>query len=392
MPRGQGNFGSASTGDWVSAAGEIIGSPWVRFRLVGRRAWTLVACAALLAAVAMGCDSSSSDETACTDAPDDGRELTFRATPEPSAAEMSETVEILCRRVRATGIEPASVHAQGADTIEITVPEDEANRAAAQLGNPASLYIYDWEPNVIPNPAAKDPAETPFPRIYDAAQLASRQAPECFKDLCSTDGPTFYLFDRPTKEWLSGPVPTESALASDPASAPPPERREAVTVPRGIRVIQAESPTGEVVSDPNESGWYVIRDRPELTNAEITRPEQNFDPLTNQPNLTFEFTEEGQEAFSVLTGRVAERGREAAPPSAADNPALAAAYSDHFAIVIDDAIAARPIVNSVENPSGIDARVGASISAPGDLQETRDLAEYLKIPAPPVSLTLVSGP
>ena len=61
----------------------------------------------------------------------------------------------------------------------------------------------------------------------------------------------------------------------------------------------------------------------------------------------------------------------------AGNAQLASSYSGHFAVVLDDEIVSRPIINFVENPAGIDGRTGAQISGIGDLNEAQDLANFL---------------
>ena len=40
------------------------------------------------------------------------------------------------------------------------------------------------------------------------------------------------------------------------------------------------------------SPQFVLKDRPALNGTEITNPQQQFDPTTNQPNVTFDFTGE----------------------------------------------------------------------------------------------------
>ena len=59
-------------------------------------------------------------------------------------------------------------------------------------------------------------------------------------------------------------------------------------------------------------------------------------------------------------------------------------------MVLDDDIVSRPIINFVENPTGIDGRTGAQISGIGDLNEAQDLANFLKIGALPIELKLIS--
>ena len=72
-------------------------------------------------------------------------------------------------------------------------------------------------------------------------------------------------------------------------------------------------------------------------------------------------------AIDVASGKhpLAERGLNSAPPGIAGNSAAAAQYSGHFAVVLDEEVVSRPIINFVDNPSGIDGRTGAQIEGSG---------------------------
>ncbi|HEX2129254.1 MAG TPA: protein translocase subunit SecF, partial [Solirubrobacterales bacterium] len=136
------------------------------------------------------------------------------------------------------------------------------------------------------------------------------------------------------------------------------------------------------------------RDAPGLSGDEIENPEQNFDQTTNQPNVTFDFTDEGREAFHEVTREIANRGLESyfeevgpGPPPSAE---VADQFSESFAIVLDNELVSRPIINFAENPDGIDGRTGAQISGLDSLQEAQDLAEVLRIGALPINLVLIS--
>ncbi|HMA26348.1 MAG TPA: protein translocase subunit SecF, partial [Solirubrobacterales bacterium] len=74
----------------------------------------------------------------------------------------------------------------------------------------------------------------------------------------------------------------------------------------------------------------------------------------------------------------------------AGNSQLADQYSGHFAVVLDQQIKSRPIVNFVDNPNGIDGRTGAEINGLTQ-QESQDLAQILQIGALPVDLTQISS-
>jgi SecD/SecF fusion protein len=330
-----------------------------------------------------------------------GTELIYQGRPTPQnptidGSDMDRSIEIIRERTDKLGVAEPEISRIGEDSVRVGLPDvQNADRAIAQVGDTAQMFFYDWEPNVIPNPNAPnaDPAESPFPRIYDAVQLAAQQKPECFEDNCTTTGPTYYLFDSQTKQLISGPEAVEADLLANLDNPPPPARREVIAVPQGTLVVRAEAQDGETLpEDPNatENRWFVIRDRPELSGDDIRNPEQASDPNTNQPNVTFDFTDEGRQAFSDVTKRIAERGLAEAPPGVAGNAQLASNYSGHFAVVLDDDIVSRPIINFVENPAGIDGRTGAQISGIGDIGEAQDLANFLKIGALPIELKLIS--
>ena len=134
----------------------------------------------------------------------------------------------------------------------------------------------------------------------------------------------------------------------------------------------------------------MLKDQPALNGNEIKDPEQDFDPNTNQPNVTFDFTDNGRQAFADVTRRIAERGAPERPARRRRNSPGRRPYSGHFAVVLDSEVKSRPIINFVENPTGIDGRTGAQISGIGDVQTAQDLARFLQIGALPVDLELIS--
>ena len=98
----------------------------------------------------------------------------------------------------------------------------------------------------------------------------------------------------------------------------------------------------------------------------------------------------GRQEFSDVTKAIAQRGLQNAPPGVAGNSAAADSYSGHFAVVLDTQIKSRPIVNFVDNPSGIDGRTGAEINGLS-FGEANDLAQILQIGALPVDLNQISS-
>jgi SecD/SecF fusion protein len=325
-----------------------------------------------------------------------GTELIYKATPTPKnptieQSDLDNAISIIRERTDTLGVSEPEITRVGSDEISVGLPNvSNADRAIEQVGTTAQLYLYDFNKDVIPPPTAKgtqDPTERPFNRLRDAVKFASKRKPECVKKLCTTTGPTYYLFDKNTFELLAGPVDRQKDLFTNLPAGTKPADGQVLSVPQGTVVLQKE-PQQTGAEPPNQ--WYVLKDQPEVSGDDITNPEANFDQA-NQPIVTFDFTDAGQTAFQNVTQRISQRAARQAPPQVAScvNPSIADQFSQTFAIVLDNQIRSRPFVNFCDNPDGIDGRTGAQISGL-TLQESQDLAETLKIGALPVNLSLES--
>jgi SecD/SecF fusion protein len=330
-----------------------------------------------------------------------GTELIFQAKPTPqnpsiSGDDMNRAIEIIRKRTDALGVSEPEISRIGSDSIRVGLPDvSNASQASQEVGQTAQLHMYDWEPNVIPNPVTtnKPRAERDFPRYYDAVKVASQQTPECFQNTCTTTGPRYYLFNKATHAYIAGPADNTRDLFNELPGQKQPPNSQILTVPQGTLVVKKEPDPGQsqqpdTVAGNNASAWWVIRDRPALSGTDITDPKPSFDQF-NQPIVTFNFTDKGKTEFSNVTKAIAQRGLQSAPPGVAGNSQLANQYSGHFAIVLDQDVKSRPIVNFVDNPNGIDARTGAEINGLS-LGESQDLAQILQIGALPVTLVPIS--
>jgi SecD/SecF fusion protein len=329
-----------------------------------------------------------------------GTELIFQARPTPQnptidGSDIDRAIEIIRKRTDAFGVSEPEISRVGSDSIRVGLPDvSNATTASEQVGQTAQLYFYDWEPNVIPNPAKTNVprSESSFGRLYDAVLLASQQQPNCFENKCTTAGPVYYLFNSQTHQYIAGPSEKQKDLYSELPGQQKPPNSVILTVPQGTVVVEKEGDNGNPAPDnPNDTAaqWFVIHDRPALSGTDITDPKPNFDQF-NQPTVTFNFTGNGREEFSNVTKAIAQRGLQNAPPGVAGNAQAASSYSGHFAIVLDQQIKSRPIVNFVENPNGIDGRTGAEIN--GLTQgESQNLAKILQFGALPVDLTQISS-
>jgi len=359
-----------------------------------------------------------------------GVELIYQGTPtnqveSVSGEDIERSIEIIRERIDKFGVAEPEVSRLGEDGIAVSLPDvSNAQRAIDQVGTTAQLFFYDWEPNLIGQEFAiagrpgAEPPEGPlekateeweaanrniakfenqqllysgaFPAAYNAVKLASEQKPVKDCTTCSTSRTRFYLFTKSEPhELIAGPEFAEKDLYVKPTGEKRPKKGIVMEVPAGT-VVVSELPSdrnGQVIED-GEPGWYALRDRPALSGLDITDPKQEFDEL-NQPNVSFGFTDEGQKAFQDVTRRIAQRGAARAIGPAASEEAEQ--LSGRFAVVLDNEVKTRPIINFADNPDGIDGRTGAQISGGfTSITDAQDLATVLQIGALPINLKLIS--
>ena len=359
-----------------------------------------------------------------------GLELVYEGQPTGTSTEVSgedieHSISIIEERINKLGVSEPEVARLGTKEITVSLPGvTDANRAAEQVGSTAQLYYYDWEPNligperVIGGAPGREPPEGPrkasekrweeagrnvtsadnkqliyagaYPTAYEAAQLASEQKPVEDCEECSVAKPRYYLFQKEEPhELIAGPELSKKDLYISPTGKKRPKDGIVVEVPAGT-VLVSEYPTDEEgkLDETADPGWFAIKDQPALSGNDITNPEQSYGP-NNEPIVTFEFTGSGREAFQDVTRKIAQRGQASAiGPVGAEE---AAALSGHFAVVLDNEVKTRPIINFAENPDGIDGRTGAQISGGfTGVQDAQDLATTLQIGALPINLKLIS--
>jgi SecD/SecF fusion protein len=363
-----------------------------------------------------------------------GLELVYQGQPTGTATSVSgqdieDSINIIEKRINKLGVSEPEVARLGNNEITVSLPGiTDANRAAEQVGTTAQLYFYDWEPNLIgPEHAigghpGQQPPKGPlrdskkrwkeaarntkstenkrliytgaYPTAYQAALLGAEQKSVENCGSCSVARPRYYLFERkPPHRLLAGPELTRRDLYISPTGKKLPRNGIVVEVPAGT-VLVSEYPTDESgkLDETAQPGWFAIRDKPALSGNDITEPKQSYQPTTNEPNVTFGFTEKGREAFQEVTRKIAQRGQaQAIGPVSGEQ---AAALSGHFAVVLDNEVKTRPIINFAENPDGIDGREGAEISGgfngSNGLEKAQELATTLQIGALPINLKLIS--
>jgi SecD/SecF fusion protein len=366
-----------------------------------------------------------------------GLQLVYEGQPTGTATEVSgedieDSINIIEKRINNLGVSEAEVARLGDKNITVGLPGvTDANRASEQVGTTAQLFFYDWEPNLLgqeriigghPGQAAPAAATKKlekeweeagrnvksfeskiliasgaYPNAYQAALLAAKQKPktkeECEK--CSVAKPRFYLFeDNSKRKLLAGPELSEKDLYETPTGETLSKNGTTVIeIPAGT-VLVSELPTDESgkLDETAQPGWFALNDEYALSGSEITEPKQEYTQGSGEPNVAFKFTDSGRENFQNVTRKIAQRGQSQSIGLAGAE--TAAASSGHFAVILDNEVQSRPIINYAENPDGIDGRQGAQISGgfSGEhgLETAQELATTLQIGALPIELHLIS--
>ncbi len=360
-----------------------------------------------------------------------GVELVYQGTPtgqvkEISGGDIDRSIEIIRERIDQLGVSEPEVSRLGETEISVSLPDvTNAERAIEQVGTTAQLFFYDWEPNLLGrekaiggHPGRQPPAgplkeakaewkaagrppkkqsnerlifSGAYPNAYGAVKLASEQEPVADCKTCSTTKPRYYLFaENKAHDLVAGPENKVEDLYIDVSGRKRAHKGEVIKVPVGTVVVseKPQNSDGEPIEGEKRKGWFALKDEPALSGTEITNPKQETDEF-GQPTVTFGFTDSGRQSFHDVTRSIAQRGQEQAIGLAGGEEAEA--LSGHFAVVLDDEVKTRPIINFAENPDGIDGRTGAQISGGfKDVFEAQDIATFLEIGALPVDLKLIS--
>jgi len=359
-----------------------------------------------------------------------GVQLVLQGRPTPQQptldnGSMEKAVDIIRSGCDQLGVSEIEVSRVGSDQIQVGIPgATSVGKATECATKPARLFFFDWEPNLIGREfligghPGREPPKGPlqdatkewqeagrlptkrenqqlivagaFPNEYAAVKLASEQKPKPDCPKCSSSA-TYYLFAKDKDHKLiDGPEYTKEDLYVTPSGRKRPENVGTVLkVPQGTIVV-SEKPSdanGQVLENA-EPGWFALKDDPALSGTEITSPKQETDE-SGAPNVTFKFTDSGRQNFQEVTRQIAQRG--AASAIGPSSEELAEQTSGHFAVVLDNEVKTRPIINFAQNPDGIDGRTGAQISGGfNSIEDAQDLASFLQRGALPINLNLIS--
>ncbi len=315
-----------------------------------------------------------------------GLEVTLQAVPPKdrklTGEDLDRSVSIMRDRVDRLGVAEPEIRKQGDDQITIQLPGVKDPAAAAKIiGKTAQLELFDLEANLVP-PSID--SRTRFPVETDSVYklLAGQQA------LTAGGGSDqFWLFDK-KKKLVAGPVTTRAAAL----------RKQGGKVPAGFKLLAVPPATVVVSCAPGEicptrAGgtiattrlWYLMRydppDVPEMTGADLrlSGTRQDFDPQTNEPIVSMQFTDAGAKKFAEITRREAQRGKLLTNTIGGGQPIF-----QHFAIVLDREIRSWPQIDWQQYPGGISGSNGAQITGNFTIGEAKDLALVLQTGALPV--------
>jgi SecD/SecF fusion protein len=355
-----------------------------------------------------------------------GIQLVLQGRPTPqqptidneSMTRAVDTIRNGCDQLGVSEIEVARV---GGDQIQVGIPgATSVGKATDCATKPARLFFYDWEPNLIgiehqvagtpgtTNQAAlarlskqwqaagRNPTGTinqqlvgsgALPTEWDAAQFAAQQKPVKNCSNCSQRATFFFFSKDKSHRLIDGPETVRSDLFVSPNGRKRPQNSGSVVrVPEGTLVVNQHPSDSSGLTLPNATpGWYAIKDNPAVAGTQITSPKQGYDSQTNQPNVTFGLSGDGQSKFRDVTRRIAERGLANAIPGQSSG-----ALSGSFAIVLDNVVESRPIVDFNQNPQGIDPSRGGVQITGLQLGEAQTLTDFLKRGALPIDLKVIS--
>jgi SecD/SecF fusion protein len=359
-----------------------------------------------------------------------GVQLVLQGRPTPQQptldnGSMEKAVDIIRSGCDQLGVSEIEVSRVGSDQIQVGIPgATSVGKATECATKPARLFFFDWEPNLIGREfligghPGKEPPKGPlaeatkewqeagrlptkrenqqlivagaFPSEYAAVKLASEQKPKPDCPKCSSSA-TYYLFAKDKDHKLiDGPEYTEEDLYVTPSGKKrSKDSGTVIKVPQGTIVVseKPQDANGQVLENA-EPGWFALKDDPALSGTEITSPKQETDEA-GAPNVTFKFTDSGRQNFQEVTRQIAQRG--AASAIGLSSEETAEATSGHFAVVLDNEVKTRPIINYAQNPDGIDGRTGAQISGGfNSIGDAQDLASFLQRGALPINLNLIS--
>jgi SecD/SecF fusion protein len=320
-----------------------------------------------------------------------GLEVVLKAHPPPGVklthAQQDRAKNIMEQRINKLGVNEPVVTTQGSDEIVIELAGvHNPDQALAIIGKTAQLEFYDLESDLVTPSIDVQGFPVATSTLYGL--LARVQATALAKGKAAQ----WYLFDQ-KKKLRAGPLPTRDAVLKK-HDGKLPKGWKAFAVPHHTVVIRCAASSGcpgVGQSTPVAATYFYLfkNDRkagiPEMTgnDLKLSGTRQDFDPNTNEPIVTMQFTKHGAKVFHEITRKEADRGR-----TRTNLLGHGTDLFQHFAIVLDREIRSAPYIDFHQNPDGIEGSNGAQITGLGSVGEAKDLALVLQTGALPVNFTV----
>ena len=298
-----------------------------------------------------------------------------------------------------------------------------AQRAIEQVGTTAQLYFYDWEPNLIGSKEVGGTRAQPPSGVSSSSELgpqtaairtsrstdagALRGAPDAYEAALAAEQLPTRLHD-----CSEAPASTSSSRAEDHELIAGPETRAArplrharparsgpARAARSSRSRRAPLVVSEQPVDPSGRRSRTDRRLRAGTRSRTARRSRATTSTTpsrtstssTSPNVTFDFTDSGREAFQDVTRRIAQRGAGAGDRAGRRRPtrrrrsrATSPSSSTTRSSPGRSSTSSRTRTGSTAAPA---PQISGGFS---DSQEAQDLATFLQIGALPVDLKLIS--
>ena len=297
---------------------------------------------------------------------------------------------------RPLGVASPEIQRSGEKEIVVQLPEvTNIEKAERQVGKTAQLQFYDWEPNVIGPEGTPAPTESVRHRRARSRRLdlradrvqgrparpetPGRTAPQRHDlglayQLHPGAGerlPLRQLVPDRRKERTDA-VPARAARRNAGDLRPrrkrkggPGNRKTADQQGQAAQGRKAQGRSRQPRHDPDPgapdrirrrakslnrspNSFFVLKDDPVLTGADVTNPQQGFDEGAGgngQPNVNFGFTGHGKTVFEQVTKEIAHRGQEA------QLPGVPKAHAEqHFAVGLDGQLITTPSIDYTQVP------------------------------------------
>ena len=316
---------------------------------------------------------------------------------------------------------------RSADGVTIVVPPGASAAVRAEINAllaPGRLALYDWEGSVLlpdgrtvasqlraraqgppaleisqgGGSAAPGYAGAGAVTLYQAVLLASRQ-PAAAGSRGPGGARTYYLFGAPGSRacaavardqgtalaqgfhcLLSGPAGTRADVLNDLRPGVGTAGAQELAVPSSAVVLQAQAPqTGPSQSaDSPSARFFVLANRPQLTNAEVLSPRPSTDP-SGSAGVVGRLTAAGGRAFQRVTREIARRGLTVS--------GIGQTLNQHFAVAVDGRLVNVPSIDFKTYPDGVSTQGGIDLVDGLTSRSAAELATLLRFGPLSVSLT-----